>query len=172
MNIHEYQAKAALAKFGVPVPRGFPAMSVEEAKKAARELGGPVWVVKAQIHAGGRGKGGGVKVVKSIDDVEKEATRCSAPISSHRRPAQGQEINRLLSRTALRSRRSLSLDAGRSGVLARRDRASTEGGMESRRSRTIRGQDRHLTVDPVATSARTTCGAFQGARLEPISPSR
>ena len=75
MNIHEYQAKAVLAKFGVPVPRGLPAFSVEEAKEAARELGGPVWVVKAQIHAGGRGKAGGVKVVKSIDDVEKESTR-------------------------------------------------------------------------------------------------
>ena len=75
MNIHEYQAKAVLAKFGVPVAHGLPAFSAEEAVKAAKELGGPVWVVKAQIHAGGRGKAGGVKVVKSIEDVEKEATR-------------------------------------------------------------------------------------------------
>src|SRR5437762_1550472 len=75
MNIHEYQAKQVLAKFGVPVPRGFPAMSVGEAKNAAQDLGGPVWVVKAQIHAGGRGKAGGVKVVKSIEDVEKESKR-------------------------------------------------------------------------------------------------
>ena len=65
MNIHEYQAKAVLREFGVPVPRGIPAFSVEEAEKAAHQLGGPVWVVKAQIHAGGRGKAGGVKVVKS-----------------------------------------------------------------------------------------------------------
>jgi succinyl-CoA synthetase beta subunit len=69
MNIHEYQAKQVLAGFGVPVPKGKPAFTVEEAVKAAEELGGPVWVVKAQIHAGGRGKGGGVKVVKSIADV-------------------------------------------------------------------------------------------------------
>ena len=63
MNIHEYQAKAVLKEFGVPVPRGIPAFTVDEAVKAANELGGPVWVVKAQIHAGGRGKAGGVKVV-------------------------------------------------------------------------------------------------------------
>ncbi|HET6535500.1 MAG TPA: ATP-grasp domain-containing protein, partial [Sphingomicrobium sp.] len=57
MNIHEYQAKELLAKFGVPVPAGYPAMSVEEAVAAAQKLPGPLWVVKAQIHAGGRGKG-------------------------------------------------------------------------------------------------------------------
>ena len=67
MNIHEYQAKAVLREFGVPVPRGIAAMSVEEAVKAAEELGGPVWVVKAQIHAGGRGKAGGVKVPHDLD---------------------------------------------------------------------------------------------------------
>ena len=71
MNIHEYQAKDVLRGFGAPVPRGKPAFSVAEAVTAAKDLGGPVWVVKAQIHAGGRGKGGGVKVVKSIEDVEK-----------------------------------------------------------------------------------------------------
>ena len=75
MNIHEYQAKALLREFGVQTPTGAPAFSVDEAVKAARELPGPVWVVKAQIHAGGRGKGGGVKVVNSIEDVEKEAKR-------------------------------------------------------------------------------------------------
>src|SRR5215475_8012360 len=66
MNIHEYQAKAVLREFGVPVPRGVPAFSVEEAVNGAKELGGPVWVVKAQIHAGGRGKAGGVKKVNRI----------------------------------------------------------------------------------------------------------
>ncbi|MHA1569097.1 MAG: ATP-grasp domain-containing protein, partial [Alphaproteobacteria bacterium] len=65
MNIHEYQAKALLTKFGVAVPRGAVAYTADEAAEKARELGGAVWVVKAQIHAGGRGKGGGVKVVKS-----------------------------------------------------------------------------------------------------------
>jgi succinyl-CoA synthetase beta subunit len=61
MNIHEYQAKEVLRAYGAPTPRGFPAFSVEEAVAAARKLPGPVWVVKAQIHAGGRGKGGGVR---------------------------------------------------------------------------------------------------------------
>ena len=75
MDIHEHQAKAVLKEFGLPVPRGMPAFSVEDAVRAAQELGGPVWVVKAQIHAGGRGKGGGVKVVKSIEDVRAEAQR-------------------------------------------------------------------------------------------------
>ena len=70
MNIHEYQAKTLLGKFGVAVPRGAVAYTAAEAEKAARELGGPVWVVKAQIHAGGRGKAGGVKLARSIDEVK------------------------------------------------------------------------------------------------------
>ena len=83
MNIHEYQAKELLSKFGVPVPAGHAAMSVEEAVKAAEQLPGPLWVVKAQIHAGGRGKGkfkelgadakGGVRLAKSIDEVKSHA---------------------------------------------------------------------------------------------------
>src|ERR1044071_8284925 len=83
MNIHEYQAKAVLKEYGVPVSRGVPALSVADAEKAARELGGPVWVVKSQIHAGGRGKGkfkelgadakGGVRVVKSVEEVKASA---------------------------------------------------------------------------------------------------
>ena len=83
MNIHEHQAKAVLAEFGVAVPRGYPAFTVDEAVEAAKKLGGPVFVVKSQIHAGGRGKGrfeglgpdakGGVRVVKSTDDVKTNA---------------------------------------------------------------------------------------------------
>ena len=69
MKIHEYQGKEILKKFGVPVPQGGVAFSVDEAVEVAKRLGGSVWVVKAQIHAGGRGKGGGVKVAKSIDEV-------------------------------------------------------------------------------------------------------
>ncbi len=75
MNIHEYQAKAVLREFGVPVPRGIPAFTVEQAVRAASDLGASVIVVKAQIHAGGRGKAGGVKIVKSKDDVRREAER-------------------------------------------------------------------------------------------------
>jgi succinyl-CoA synthetase beta subunit len=96
MNIHEYQAKQVLRGFGVPVPRGEPAMSVGEAVKGAETLGGPVWVVKAQIHAGGRGKAGGVKVVKSIDDVKKEAARLLGSILvTHQTGPQGKQVNRL-----------------------------------------------------------------------------
>jgi succinyl-CoA synthetase beta subunit len=96
MNIHEYQAKALLSEFGVPVPRGFPAFSVEEAVKAARELAAPVVVVKAQIHAGGRGKAGGVKVVRSLDDVRKEATRLlGSTLVTHQTGPRGKEVNRL-----------------------------------------------------------------------------
>lgn len=73
MNLHEYQAKALFRAFGVDVPRGKTATTVDEAVAAARELGGPVWVVKAQVHAGGRGKAGGVKIAKSLDDVESFA---------------------------------------------------------------------------------------------------
>ena len=79
MNVHEHQAKAVLREFGVPVPRGYPAFSVEEAVEAANELGTPVIVVKAQIHAGGRGKAGGVKVVRSADEVRRVEAWYSRP---------------------------------------------------------------------------------------------
>ena len=96
MNIHEYQAKAVLREYGVPVPRGYPAFSVDEAVKGANELGGPVWVVKAQIHAGGRGKAGGVKVVKSVDEVKKEATRLlGMTLVTHQTGPHGKQVNRL-----------------------------------------------------------------------------
>ncbi|MBM3527736.1 MAG: ADP-forming succinate--CoA ligase subunit beta [Alphaproteobacteria bacterium] len=96
MNIHEYQAKAVLRSFGVPVSNGLPAFSVDEAVKAAEKLGGPVWVVKAQIHAGGRGKAGGVKVVKSIGDVKKEAARLlGATLITHQTGPKGKQVNRL-----------------------------------------------------------------------------
>ena len=73
MKIHEYQAKEVLRKFGVPTPRSVACFSVDEAVHAAQSLGGKVWVVKAQIHAGGRGKGGGVKLAKSIDEAADKA---------------------------------------------------------------------------------------------------
>jgi succinyl-CoA synthetase beta subunit len=96
MNIHEYQAKAVLSEFGVPVPRGFPAFSIDEAAEAATKLGGPVWVVKAQIHAGGRGKAGGVKVVKSLDDVRAEAQRLlGSVLVTHQTGPHGKQVNRL-----------------------------------------------------------------------------
>src|SRR3954449_11775199 len=96
MNIHEYQAKALIGKFGVATPPGHVAYTADEAGQAAQKLGGTVWVVKAQIHAGGRGKAGGVKVVKSIDDVKKEATRIlGSTLVTHQTGPKGKVVNRL-----------------------------------------------------------------------------
>ncbi|MEY2685504.1 MAG: ADP-forming succinate--CoA ligase subunit beta [Pseudomonadota bacterium] len=96
MKIHEYQGKEILRQFGVPVPRGIPAFTVQEAVEAAQKLGGPVWVVKAQIHAGGRGKGGGVKVAKTIDDVKARATDIlGMQLITHQTGAEGQKVRRL-----------------------------------------------------------------------------
>jgi len=96
MNVHEYQAKAVLAGFGVPVPRGVAAFTVEEAVKAAQDLGGPVYVVKAQIHAGGRGKAGGVKVVKSTGEVRQAAERLlGATLVTHQTGPHGKVVHRL-----------------------------------------------------------------------------
>jgi len=96
MKIHEYQGKEILRNFGVPVPRGIPAFTVQEAVEAAQKLGGPVWVVKAQIHAGGRGKGGGVKVAKTIDDVKARASEIlGMQLVTHQTGPEGQKVRRL-----------------------------------------------------------------------------
>jgi succinyl-CoA synthetase beta subunit len=132
MNIHEYQAKAVLREFGVPVPRGIPAFSVEEAEKAAKELGGPVWVVKAQIHAGGRGKAGGVKVVKSVDEVKKEAARLlGSTLITHQTGPRGKEVRRLYIEDGSAIDREYYLSALVDRATSRvAFVASTEGGME------------------------------------------
>ncbi len=97
MKIHEYQGKEILRQFGIPVPRGYPAFSVLEATEAAQKLGGPVWVVKAQIHAGGRGKGGGVKLARSLDDVKKlSAEILGMQLKTHQTGPDGQKVRRLL----------------------------------------------------------------------------
>ena len=97
MKIHEYQGKEILRNFGVPVPRGIPAFTVQEAVEAAQKLGGPVWVVKAQIHAGGRGKGGGVKLARSIDEVRKLAGEIlGMQLKTHQTGPEGQKVRRLL----------------------------------------------------------------------------
>ncbi|MES2843181.1 MAG: ADP-forming succinate--CoA ligase subunit beta, partial [Pseudomonadota bacterium] len=96
MKIHEYQGKEVLRQFGVPVPRGIPAFTVQEAVEAAQKLGGPVWVVKAQIHAGGRGKGGGVKVAKTIEDVKRIAGEIlGMQLKTHQTGPEGQKVRRL-----------------------------------------------------------------------------
>jgi len=97
MNIHEYQGKEILRKYNVPVPRGIPAFSVDEAIKAAETLGGPVWVVNAQIHAGGRGKGGGVKVAKSMEQVKEYASSIlGMTLVTHQTGPEGKLVKRLL----------------------------------------------------------------------------
>ncbi|MDO9598136.1 MAG: ADP-forming succinate--CoA ligase subunit beta [Azoarcus sp.] len=97
MKIHEYQAKELLRKFGVVTPRGIPCFSVDEAVKAAEELGGKIWVVKAQIHAGGRGKGGGVKLARSLDEVRQHAGDIlGMQLITHQTGPEGQKVRRLL----------------------------------------------------------------------------
>src|SRR6201999_432765 len=153
MNIHEYQAKAVLSTFGVPVPRGYPALSVDEAKKAAQDLGGPVWVVKAQIHAGGRGKAGGVKVVKSIDDVEKESKRIlGSTLVTHQTGPKGKQVNRLYIEegSAIEKEFYLSMlvdrESSRVAIVA-----STEGGMDIEKvAHDTPDKIVTITVDPVA----------------------
>ncbi|MEG1455020.1 MAG: ATP-grasp domain-containing protein, partial [Comamonas sp.] len=96
MKIHEYQGKEILRTFGVPVPRGIPAFTVQEAVEAAQKLGGPVWVVKAQIHAGGRGKAGGVKFCKTIEDVKRIAGEIlGMQLVTHQTGPEGQKVRRL-----------------------------------------------------------------------------
>jgi succinyl-CoA synthetase beta subunit len=132
MNIHEYQAKALLAKYGVAVPEGGVAYTAQEAVSVAKRLGGPVWVVKAQIHAGGRGKGGGVKVVKSIDDVGTAAKdMIGMNLVTHQTGPEGREVKRVYIEEGCDIARELYL-----GILIDRETsratimASTEGGME------------------------------------------
>jgi succinyl-CoA synthetase beta subunit len=132
MNIHEYQAKEVLRGFGVPVPKGIPAFTVEEAVAAAKQLPGPVWVVKAQIHAGGRGKGGGVKVVKSIEDVEKEARRMlGMTLVTHQTGPAGRLVKRLYIEDGSAIDRELYLSALVDRATSRvAFIVSTEGGMD------------------------------------------
>jgi len=151
MNIHEYQAKAVLRDFGVPVPRGIPAFSVVEAETAANTLGGPVWVVKAQIHAGGRGKAGGVKVVKEVAEVKREATRLlGSTLVTHQTGPQGKEVRRLYIEEGSAIDReyylSALIDRGASRVAFV---ASTAGGMDIEEvARTAPEKILNFSVDP------------------------
>jgi succinyl-CoA synthetase beta subunit len=132
MKIHEYQGKEILRKFGVTVPRGIPCMSVEEAVKAAEELGGPVWVVKAQIHAGGRGKGGGVKVAKSIEQVKEYADQIMGmQLVTHQTGPEGQKVRRLLIEEGADIKKELYVSLVTDRVTQRVVlMASSEGGMD------------------------------------------
>jgi len=142
MNIHEYQAKELLAKFGVPVPAGYPAMSVDEAVEAAKKLPGPLWVVKAQIHAGGRGKGkfkelgdaakGGVRLAHSIDEVrEHSAEMLGKTLVTVQTGPAGKQVQRLYITDGVDIAKEFYLallvdrESGRIAIVA-----STEGGMD------------------------------------------
>ena len=132
MKIHEYQAKEILRKYGVATPRGTPCFSVEEAVAAAGKLGGNVWVVKAQIHAGGRGKGGGVKLAKSPDEVKRYAgSILGMQLKTHQTGPDGQKVRRLLVEEGADIRKELYLgmvvDRGTQRVVLM---ASSEGGMD------------------------------------------
>ncbi len=132
MNIHEYQAKELLARFGVPVPRGIPAMTADEAEKAYTELGGELAVVKAQIHAGGRGKAGGVKLVRSKEECRKEAEEMlGKTLVTHQTGPEGKVVQRLYVEAGSAIDRELYLAMAMdresaSPVMI----ASTEGGMD------------------------------------------
>jgi succinyl-CoA synthetase beta subunit len=132
MNIHEYQGKEILRKYGVTTPKGFPCFSVDEAVKAAENLGGKVWVVKAQIHAGGRGKGGGVKVAKSLDEVRKYANDIlGMTLVTHQTGPEGRLVKRLLIEEGADIKKELYVgmvvDRGSQRVALM---ASSEGGMD------------------------------------------
>lgn len=151
MNIHEYQAKGVLREFGIPVPKGIAVFSVDEAVKAAEELGGPVWVVKAQIHAGGRGKGGGVKVVKSIDEVREQAENIlGMQLVTHQTGPKGKRVNRLYIEDGSSIEKELYLsvlvDRGTSRIAFV---VSTEGGMNIEEVAEQTPEKIHtLTIDP------------------------
>jgi len=132
MKIHEYQAKEVLRKYGVPTPRGIACFSVDEAIEAARKLGGSVWVVKAQIHAGGRGKGGGVKLARSLDEVRHYADSIlSMQLITHQTGPGGQTVKRLLIEEGADIRKEyyvgMVTDRGSQRIVLM---ASSEGGMD------------------------------------------
>ena len=132
MKIHEYQGKEILRQFGVTVPRGIPCMTVEEAVKAAETLGGKVWVVKAQIHAGGRGKGGGVKVAKSLEQVKEYAEQIMGmQLVTHQTSPEGQKVRRLLVEEGADIKKELYVSMVTDRVSQRVVlMASSEGGMD------------------------------------------
>jgi succinyl-CoA synthetase beta subunit len=152
MKIHEYQGKEILREFGVPTPRGVPCFSVDEAVAAAQKLGGKVWVVKAQIHAGGRGKGGGVKVAKSLDEVRQYAGQIlGMQLVTHQTGPEGQKVRRLLIEEGAQIVKELYVgmvvDRGSQRVALL---ASSEGGMEIEEvAKHTPDKIRTVRIDPV-----------------------
>jgi succinyl-CoA synthetase beta subunit len=153
MKIHEYQGKEILRQFGVPTPHGVACFSVDEAVAAARQLGGAVWVVKAQIHAGGRGKGGGVKVAKSLDEVRSASQQIlGMHLVTHQTGKEGQIVRRLLIEEGAQIVREyylgMVIDRSRQRVVLL---ASSEGGMEVEEVAAHTPEKIHkVWIDPVA----------------------
>src|SRR6202045_3198278 len=153
MNVHEYQGKEILRKYGVATPRGVPCFSVAEADAAARRLGGKVWVVKAQIHAGGRGKGGGVKVAKSLEEVHEHAAKIlGMTLVTHQTGPEGRLVKRLLVEEGADIAKELYV-----GMVVDRATqrvtlmASSEGGMEIEEVAARAPEKIHkVAIDPVA----------------------
>src|SRR5712675_1367559 len=153
MNVHEYQGKEILRKYGVATPRGVPCFSVTEADSAAREIGGKVWVVKAQIHAGGRGKGGGVKLARSSEEVREHASRIlGMTLVTHQTGPEGRLVKRLLVEEGADIAKELYV-----GMVVDRATqrvtlmASSEGGMEIEEVAARTPEKIHkVAIDPVA----------------------
>jgi len=164
MKIHEYQGKEILKKFGVPVPKGEVAFTIDEAVKAAEKIGGSAWVIKAQIHAGGRGKGGGVKLARSLDEVRERAGEIlGMRLITHQTGSEGRIVRRLLVEQGMNIAKEMyvgiTLDRQRSQNVVM---VSTEGGMEIEKI-AAETPEKILkeTVDPVIGfqqfQARTLC---------------
>src|ERR1022692_2149007 len=160
MKIHEYQGKEIFRRFGMATPRGIPAFSVDEAVKAAETLGGPVWVVKAQIHAGGRGKGGGVKVAKSLAEVRDLAGKIlGMQLVTHQTGPKGQKVRRLLIEEGANISKELYIgmvvDRGTQRVAMM---ASSEGGMDIEEVAAHTPEKIHkVWIDPVAGLTDAEC---------------
>ena len=153
MKIHEYQAKEILRKYGVVTPKGIACFSVDEAVKAAQQLGGDVWAVKAQIYAGGRGKGGGVKVAKSLDEVRRRASEIlNMRLVTHQTSPEGQVVHRIFIEQGVSIEKEfyvgMVVDRGRQRVCLM---ASSEGGMEIEKVAAETPEKIHkVFIDPIA----------------------
>src|SRR5687767_14938717 len=175
MKIHEYQGKEVFRKYGVPTPRGFPAFSVDEAVEAARKLGGSVWVVKAQIHAGGRGKGGGVKVARSLDEVKKHAAAIlGMQLKTHQTGPEGQKVRRLLIEEGADIKKELYVgmlvDRGTQKVVLM---ASSEGGMDIEKVAAETPEKIvKVFIDPAAGLTDTDADAASNALAIPLDQGR
>jgi succinyl-CoA synthetase beta subunit len=164
MKIHEYQAKEILRKYGVVTPKGIACFSVDEAVSAAQQLGGEVWAVKAQIYAGGRGKGGGVKVARSLDEVRQRAREIlGMRLVTHQTGPEGQVVHRLFIEQGVHIEKEfyvgMVVDRGRQRVCLM---ASSEGGMEIEKVAAETPEKIHkVFIDPIAgtqsAASRRSC---------------